>query len=83
MLIRREDINEVRAGEIVAAVGLKGTKTGHTLCDESQPIVLEMMEFPEPVIEVAVEPVSKADQDALSNALVKIDRRRSYFSSFP
>jgi elongation factor G len=69
---KREDINEVRAGEIVAAVGLKGTKTGHTLCDESQPIVLEMMEFPEPVIEVAVEPVSKADQDALSNALVKL-----------
>ena len=69
---KREDVNEVRAGEIVAAVGLKGTKTGHTLCDESQPIVLEMMEFPEPVIEVAVEPVSKADQDALSNALVKL-----------
>jgi elongation factor G len=69
---KREDVNEVQAGEIVAAVGLKGTKTGHTLCDESQPIVLEMMEFPEPVIEVAVEPVSKADQDALSNALVKL-----------
>ncbi|MCS5652011.1 MAG: elongation factor G, partial [Candidatus Marinimicrobia bacterium] len=69
---KREDVNEVRAGEIVAAVGLKGTKTGHTLCDESQPIVLEMMEFPEPVIEVAVEPVSKTDQDALSNALVKL-----------
>ena len=69
---KREDVNEVRAGEIVAAVGLKGTNTGHTLCDEDQPIVLEMMEFPEPVIEVAVEPVSKADQDALSNALVKL-----------
>ena len=69
---KREDVNEVRAGEIVAAVGLKRTNTGHTLCDENQPIVLEMMEFPEPVIEVAVEPVSKADQDALSNALVKL-----------
>ena len=69
---KREDVNEVRAGEIVAAVGLKGTNTGHTLCEEKQPIVLEMMEFPEPVIEVAVEPVSKADQDALSNALVKL-----------
>ncbi len=69
---KREDVDEVRAGEIVAAVGLKRTNTGHTLCDESQPIVLEMMDFPEPVMEVAVEPVSKADQDALSNALVKL-----------
>jgi elongation factor G len=69
---KREDVNEVRAGEIVAAVGLKGTNTGHTLCEEKQPIVLEMMDFPEPVIEVAVEPVSKADQDALSKALIKL-----------
>jgi elongation factor G len=69
---KREDVDHARAGEIVAAVGLKHTNTGHTLCDESQPIVLEMMEFPEPVMEVAVEPVSKADQDALSNALVKL-----------
>jgi elongation factor G len=69
---KREDVNEIRAGEIVAAVGLKGTNTGHTLCEEKQPIVLEMMEFPEPVIEVAVEPVSKADQDALSKALIKL-----------
>jgi len=69
---KREDIDCIKAGDIVAAVGLKKTNTGHTLCDESQPILLETMEFPEPVMEVAVEPVSKADQDALSNALVKL-----------
>ncbi|MDP7037111.1 MAG: elongation factor G [Candidatus Marinimicrobia bacterium] len=69
---KREDVDKIQAGEIVAAVGLKATNTGHTLCDENEPIVLEMMEFPEPVMEVAVEPVSKADQDALSNALVKL-----------
>jgi len=69
---KREDVDKIQAGEIVAAVGLKATNTGHTLCDENEPIVLEMMEFPEPVMEVAVEPVSKADQDALSNALIKL-----------
>jgi len=76
---KREDVDVVRAGEIVAAVGLKRTNTGHTLCDERQPIVLEMMDFPEPVIEVAVEPVSKADQDALSNALVKLTQEDPTF----
>lgn len=69
---KREDIDKIQAGEIVAAVGLKKTNTGHTLCDEKEPIILEMMEFPEPVIEVAVEPVSKSDQDALSSALIKL-----------
>ncbi len=69
---KREDIDKIQAGEIVAAVGLKKTNTGHTLCDEKEPIILEMMEFPEPVIEVAVEPVSKSDQDALSSALIML-----------
>ncbi len=69
---KREELDAVSAGEIVAAVGLKGTNTGHTLCDEKAPIVLETMDFPEPVVEVSVEPVSKADQDNLSKALLKL-----------
>jgi elongation factor G len=69
---KREELDAVSAGEIVAAVGLKGTNTGHTLCDEKAPIVLEAMDFPEPVVEVSVEPVSKADQDNLSKALLKL-----------
>lgn len=69
---KREELDAVSAGEIVAAVGLKGTNTGHTLCDENAPIVLEAMDFPEPVVEVSVEPVSKADQDNLSRALLKL-----------
>jgi len=69
---KREELDAVSAGEIVAAVGLKGTNTGHTLCDEKAPIILEAMDFPEPVVEVSVEPVSKADQDNLSKALVKL-----------
>ncbi len=69
---KREDVQRVVAGEIVAAVGLKSTNTGHTLCNEKEPIVLESMDFPEPVVEVSVEPVSKADQDNLSKSLVKL-----------
>jgi elongation factor G len=68
---KREELDQVSAGEIVAAVGLKQTKTGHTLCDEKNPIMLETMDFPEPVVEVSVEPASKADQDNLSKALMK------------
>lgn len=68
----RTDIDEVYAGDIAAAVGLKFTKTGDTLCDESDPIVLEKMEFPEPVIQIAIEPKTKADQDKLSEALNKL-----------
>ena len=66
---KREDRDKVEAGEIVAAVGLKNVKTGHTLCDQSNQIVLESMDFPEPVVAVSVEPVSKADQDSLSKSL--------------
>ena len=69
---KREDIKEVRAGNIVAAVGLKNTLTGDTLCDANHPIILESMEFPEPVISVAIEPKTKADQEKLSVSLGKL-----------
>lgn len=69
---KREDIKEIHAGDIVAAVGLKNTLTGDTLCDEDHPIILEAMEFPEPVISVAIEPKTKADQEKLSMALGKL-----------
>jgi elongation factor G len=69
---KREEIQEVRAGDIAAAIGLKDTRTGDTLCDEDEPIILEAMRFPEPVISVAIEPKTKADQDKLSVALQKL-----------
>ncbi len=69
---KREELKEVSAGDIVAAVGLKNTLTGDTLCDVKQPVVLEAMEFPEPVISVAIEPKTKADQEKLSQALAKL-----------
>ena len=68
----REDVDAVYAGDIAAAVGLKYTKTGNTLCDEKNPIVLESMEFPEPVIRVAIEPKTKAGQEKMSVALGKL-----------
>jgi elongation factor G len=68
----REEINEAFAGDIVAFVGMKDTTTGDTLCDASKPVVLERMEFPEPVIEIAVEPKSKADQEKMSTALQRL-----------
>jgi elongation factor G len=69
---KRVDVTEVRAGDIGAIVGVKQTLTGETLCDPSAPIMLEAIEFPEPVISVAVEPKTKADQDKLSNALQRL-----------
>ncbi len=69
---KREEREKVTAGEIAAAVGLKHTKTGHTLCDRKYPIILESMEFQKPVISVTIEPSSKADQNVLSEALVKL-----------
>ncbi len=69
---KREERDEVYAGDIAAAIGLKDVKTGDTLCVESHPIILEAMNFPEPVIAVAVEPKTKADQDKLTNGLVKL-----------
>ena len=68
----REEIKEASAGDIVAVVGLKATTTGDTLCDSSKQIILERMEFPEPVIEIAVEPKSKADQEKMSLALQRL-----------
>ncbi len=68
----RNDIDEVRAGDLAAAVGLKYTTTGNTLCDEGKPVILESMEFPEPVISIAIEPKTKVDQDKLSMALNKL-----------
>ncbi len=68
----REEIDEVRAGDIAAAVGLKFTKTGDTLCDEHDAVMLEKIIFPEPVIQIAIEPKTKADQDKLSDAMVKL-----------
>jgi len=68
----REEVSEVYAGDLAAAVGLKDTTTGDTLCDEANPIILERMVFPEPVIEVAIEPKTKADQDKLGISLQKL-----------
>jgi elongation factor G len=68
----REEIDEVRAGDIAAAVGLKFTKTGDTLCSEEDPVVMEKIVFPEPVIQIAIEPKTKADQDKLSDSLTKL-----------
>ena len=69
---KREEVDEVYAGDIAAAVGLKDTGTGETLCDVDHPIILETMEFPEPVIEVAIEPKTKASQEKMSVALAKL-----------
>ncbi|WP_104743044.1 elongation factor G [Helicobacter cinaedi] len=69
---KREDIKEIYAGEICAFVGLKDTVTGDTLCDEKVPVILERMDFPEPVIQIAVEPKTKADQEKMSIALGKL-----------
>jgi elongation factor G len=68
----REDIKEAYAGDIVALAGLKEVRTGDTLCDPQKPVILEKMEFPEPVIEIAIEPKSKADQEKLGVALAKL-----------
>lgn len=76
---KREEIKEVAAGDIAAAVGLKSTLTGDTLCDEKQPVVLESIEFPEPVISVAVEPKTKVDQEKLSQSLGKLTQEDPSF----
>jgi elongation factor G len=69
---KRQEVSELRAGDIGAIVGLKQTFTGETLCDASAPVVLEAIEFPDPVISIAVEPKTKADQDKLANALQRL-----------
>ncbi|MCL5973345.1 MAG: elongation factor G [Actinobacteria bacterium] len=75
----REDIDSVAAGDIVAAVGFKNTTTGDTLCDPSKPIILESLEFPDPVIHVAVEPKTKADQEKMSRALFALSEEDPTF----
>src|SRR6266516_3726724 len=77
--IRREDVEEVATGDIAAAVGLKSTTTGDTLCDESHPILLESITFPEPVISVAIEPKTKADQEKLGMALQRLSEEDPTF----
>ena len=78
----REDIEEVWAGDIAAAVGLKNTTTGDTLCDEKNPIILESMEFPEPVIRVAIEPKTKAGQEKMGIALAKLAEEDPTFRAY-
>ncbi len=78
----REDITEVFAGDIAAAVGLKNVGTGDTLCDEDHPIILESMEFPEPVIRVAIEPKSKASQEKMGIALAKLAEEDPTFKTY-
>ncbi|MCD6168986.1 MAG: elongation factor G [Candidatus Latescibacteria bacterium] len=77
---KREDREELYAGDIAAAVGLKGTKTGDTLCDERHPVVLESMEFAKPVVYVAIEPKTKADQQQLEDALQKLTEEDPTFN---
>lgn len=77
----REEISEIHCGEIAAAVGLKDTGTGDTLCDEKHPVILESMEFPEPVISVAIEPKTKADQDKMGIALGKLAEEDPTFTA--
>jgi elongation factor G len=76
---KREEIEEVRAGDIAAAIGLKETRTGDTMCDDEHPIILEAMKFPNPVIDVAIEPKTKADQDKLAIALSKLSEEDPTF----
>ena len=78
----REDIEEVFSGDIEAAVGLKNTTTGDTLCDEKAPIILESMEFPEPVIRVAIEPKTKAGQEKMTMALLKLAEEDPTFKTW-
>ena len=78
----REEIDKVYAGDIAAAVGLKDTTTGDTLCDESQRVILESMEFPDPVINVAIEPKTKAGQEKMTMALVKLAEEDPTFKTY-
>ncbi|HEX6593740.1 MAG TPA: elongation factor G [Bacillota bacterium] len=77
----REELSTIHCGEIAAAVGLKDTATGETLCDEKHPVILESMDFPEPVIQVAIEPKTKADQDKMGTALGKLAEEDPTFTT--
>lgn len=78
----REDVEEIRAGDIGAAVGIKDVSTGDTLCDEKAKIILESMVFPEPVIDISIEPKTKADQDKLGGALAKLSEEDPTFKTY-
>ena len=78
----REDVDEIRAGDIAAVVGVKNTTTGDTLCDEKYPVILESMEFPEPVIRVAIEPKTKAGQEKMGLALAKLAEEDPTFKAY-
>ncbi len=78
----RTEVKEIYAGEIAAAVGLKDTYTGDTLCDEKRPLILEAMNFPEPVIHIAIEPKTKQDQDKMGSALAKLAEEDPTFKSY-
>lgn len=78
----RQDVEELETGELGAIVGLKSTTTGDTLCDEDHPIILESMEFPDPVIEVAIEPKTKADQEKMGIALAKLAEEDPTFKTY-
>ncbi len=78
----REEIKSIGAGNIAAAVGLKGTRTGDTICDVSKPVILESIEFPEPVISIAIEPKTKADQEKMGTALQKLSEEDPTFRVF-
>ena len=79
---KRNEIDEVYAGDIAAAVGFENTTTGDTICDEKNFVILEKMEFPEPVIQLAIEPKTKQDQDKLSNGLIKLAEEDPTFKTF-
>ena len=79
---KRNEIDEVYAGDIAAAVGFKNTTTGDTICDEKNFVILEKMEFPDPVIQLAIEPKTKQDQDKLSNGLIKLAEEDPTFKTF-
>jgi elongation factor G len=79
---KREDLEKVYSGDIAAAVGLKGTTTGDTICDEKFPVILESMEFPEPVIEVSIEPKTKAGQDKMGESLAKLAEEDPTFRTY-
>ena len=76
---KRQELDKVYSGDIAAAVGFKFTTTGDTICDEQHPVILESMEFPDPVIELAIEPKTKAGQGKMGRSSCKTCRRRSYF----
>ena len=75
---KREELDKVYSGDIAAAIGFKFTTTGDTICDEQHPVILESMEFPEPVIELAIEPKTKASRVNLVSPFAKTCRRGSY-----